>query len=380
VARSAVLSSNEPGSDHRAEEAGSRQGRGGGDLWARFFAVRPILALAILTPGLPEYLSTSSSLLSLAVNPAFFFLQLAVNLGQYTGGALLIREAMVRWGRGWASVFLLAAAYGITEEGLGDSTLFNSAHGADGVLGSYGRFAGVNWVWSAGVLLFHVVYSIGLPILLLALAVPSTRGRSLIGRRGIVVCFLSVAAATLLENRIVFASYGFFLGAPLLVASLVVIAVLVLAARLIPRGTLLPFPGPALATPAAVGALGFAVFPIAFLLEYGGPIVHAPAVLIIAIELVVFATLFALLWRGLGGSGNEYLLVNLAFGFVLWQCVFGFLLTLGLPYTLPLIVVAVWFFVRLRRQYSVPPTPPPGAAGEWGSGGAGPASSEARRC
>ncbi|HYA11047.1 MAG TPA: hypothetical protein VEH10_05200, partial [Thermoplasmata archaeon] len=142
---------------------------------------RPILCLALLTPGIPEYLSSSSPLLNLVVNPGWFFLGLAINVGQYTAGALLIREALIRWRKGPATGLLLALAYGITEEGLGDNTLFNSTHGADGVLGHFGRFAGVNWVWACGVLAFHVVFSIGLPIVLLGLALPSTRGRSLLG-------------------------------------------------------------------------------------------------------------------------------------------------------------------------------------------------------
>jgi hypothetical protein len=82
-------------------------------------------------------------------------------------------------------VFLLGAAYGVTEEGLGDNTLFNSTHGADGVLGVYGHFLGVNWVWATGVLAFHVAVSIGLALLLLGLALPETRGKSLLTPSGV---------------------------------------------------------------------------------------------------------------------------------------------------------------------------------------------------
>ena len=194
----------------------------------------PIVCLALLTPGLPEYLSTSSPVLNLAVNPLWFFLQLLINVGQYTAGALLVREAVLRWHKGWGTVFLLGLAYGITEEGLGDNTLFNSNHGADGVLGSFGRFAGVNWVWAVGVLAFHVIYSIGLPILLLGLALPRTRGRSLVGRRGILVALFSLAGATALETVIVYGSFHFWMGTPLLVGSLVAIAVLVILAHGVP--------------------------------------------------------------------------------------------------------------------------------------------------
>ena len=33
-----------------------------------------------------------------------------------------------------------------------------------GIFGSYGRLAGVNWVWAAGLTIYHAIYSIGLPI------------------------------------------------------------------------------------------------------------------------------------------------------------------------------------------------------------------------
>lgn len=317
-----------------------------------YFRSHPILCLALLTPGLPEYLSTSSPILNLAVNPAWFFLGLVINVGQYTAGALLIREAVLRWHKGWGSVFLLGLAYGITEEGLGDNTLFNSNHGADGVLGSFGRFAGVNWVWSTGVLAFHVIYSIGLPILLLGLALPNTRGRSLVGRRGILVALLSLTASTSLETVIVYGSFGFWMGIPLLVGSLVAITVLVDLARRAPADLWRPSRERPTLTPRTVGVIGFVVFPFLFLLEYWVPFFGVPAVEIIAAEILFLACLLEVFRRGVGRARNEYLLVSLALGFVIWQSAFGILLTIGLPYNLPLVLVAIWYFLRLRRRYA----------------------------
>jgi hypothetical protein len=312
----------------------------------------PILCLAILTPGIPEYLSTSSPVLSVVTNPVFFPIQLAVNLAQYTAGALLVREAVIRWGKGWGSVLLLGFAYGITEEGLGDNTLFNSTHGTDGLLGWFGRFAGVNWVWATAVLAYHVIYSIGLPILLLGLALPRTRGRSLLGRRGIVVALILVATSTAVEMLFVYELDHFWLGVPLFLGSLLAIALLTFAAYRAGPRFLSPRPGPATLRAWQVGAVGFIFFPIAFLLEYGFIGTRAPPALLIGAELVAFAILFEAIRRGIGRPADDYLLVNLAFGFVVWLAIFGLLLTLGLPYTLPLIAVAIVFFVRLRRAYS----------------------------
>jgi len=334
------------------------------DRFLGFFRAHPILCLALLTPGIPEYLSTSSPVLALVTNPAFFFLQIAINVGQYTAGALLVREAILRWNKGWGSVFLLGFAYGITEEGLGDNTLFNSAHGSDGVLGAFGRFDGVNWVWSTAVLAFHVIYSIGLPILLLGLALPATRGRPLVGRRGIGVALATLIASTATEAVIVFGEFHFWMGPYLLTGCLVAIALLVLLAYRLPRGAWTPATEQPSVGAWEVGLIGFAFFPIAFVLEYGFTSTPVPPAAIILVEVVVFAMLLERLRCGIGRSGNEYLLVNLAFGFVLWQAVFGLLLTLGLPYTLPLVVIALFFFRRLRRAYapSTPgaaPVPPP---------------------
>src|SRR5260370_32660281 len=79
----------------------------------RFFKSHPLLFLLFLTPGIPEYLSTSSQLTLLVISPLLFFGLLLANLGLYCSCVILIREAMVRWKKGWASVFLLVVAYGI---------------------------------------------------------------------------------------------------------------------------------------------------------------------------------------------------------------------------------------------------------------------------
>jgi len=336
---------------------------GGGFLG--FLRSHPILCLAILTPGIPEYLSTSSSLLSIVVNPAWFVIQMSINVAQYTAGALLIREAILRWHKGWGSLFLLGLAYGITEEGLGDNTLFNSNHGADGFLGWFGRFDGVNWVWTTGVLSFHVVYSIGLPILLLGLALPQTQGRSLLARRGVATCFTSLIVATSLEAVIVYRAFHFWMGFALLSGSIVAIAVLVVAAYLLPHNAWRPATVLAKLSPLAAGSCGFLVFPVLFLLEYVVPATGAPPALIIALEVGSLTAMLEAVRRTVGRGRKEYVLVNLAYGFVLWQAVFGILLTLGIPYTLPLVGLAVWFFMRLRRAYAPRPSPvpPEGARG-----------------
>jgi hypothetical protein len=42
-------------------------------------------------------------------------------------------------------------------------------------LGSYARVLGVNWIWSLDLIIFHAVYSIALPNLLVDLLFPRAR-------------------------------------------------------------------------------------------------------------------------------------------------------------------------------------------------------------
>ncbi|HZD12882.1 MAG TPA: hypothetical protein VE177_05115, partial [Candidatus Binatus sp.] len=94
-----------------------------------FIRSHPILLLILLSPGIPEYLSGSSPWSLLILNPILFGIFVSLNIGLYTMGVILIREAVLRWHKGWASIFALGVAYGIVEEGLALQTLFNSNAG-----------------------------------------------------------------------------------------------------------------------------------------------------------------------------------------------------------------------------------------------------------
>jgi hypothetical protein len=114
--------------------------------------IPPAWFLFFFAPLTVEYVSGSSPYL----NP---FVLLG-NLLLYGAGTILIRELKVRWRKGWLAVFILAVAYVVAEEGLMLNTLF------DPTKNTAGRLWGVNWVWTAGMLVVHSLVSIFMPILL----------------------------------------------------------------------------------------------------------------------------------------------------------------------------------------------------------------------
>ncbi len=148
----------------------------------------PVLALLLLAPTIPELLTGSTPVSELAYDPLQFAISFAGIVGLYGTGALLIREFAVYYRKGWASILLLGAAYGIAEEGLAVHTFFEPAGLAPvDALGAYGHAFGVNWLWALGLTGFHAVYSIALPILLVQLFYPQVRDARWLDRGAVAV-------------------------------------------------------------------------------------------------------------------------------------------------------------------------------------------------
>jgi hypothetical protein len=110
----------------------------------------------------------------------------------YGGGAVLIRELVRRRRTGWVGIALLGAAYAIVEEGFAVQSFFNPMLFRAGELG--GRALGVNWVWTEWTIGYHVVWSVGIPILLAELLFPARRNESWLPVRGTVGIGLLYAA------------------------------------------------------------------------------------------------------------------------------------------------------------------------------------------
>jgi hypothetical protein len=266
----------------------------------------PALTLFFLAPMFAELLSGSAP-------PVEFFkpFSLLILTALYGSGAVLIRELRVCWGKGWLTTFVLGAAYGIVEEGLMIKSFFDPNWMDLGPLGSYGRWAGINWVWSLQLTIFHAVFSIAIPILLVELLFPSRRDNPWIGRRGMFGLSFLLLADVL---------FGFFAlttyRPPLMTYLLTIVAVIVLflIARRMPVRWAKPRPG-RVPRPLWFALLGFCATLVFFVIQWLPPEIGVPVsfTLLAAVALVVIVAWTAQ-WMSRGGAWTDKHLLALAGG------------------------------------------------------------------
>jgi len=160
----------------------------------------PVVILFVLAPMIGELLSGSSP-------PAEFFNPVAFLLlaSLYGSGAIVVRELRVGWNKDFRAILLLGAAYGIIEEGLMVKSFFDPNWMDLGILGSFGRWAGVNWVWAEMLTTYHAVFSTAIPIVLVELAYPERRDERWTGDRSF-KCFVALL--------VVVTAIGFFFLTP----------------------------------------------------------------------------------------------------------------------------------------------------------------------
>jgi hypothetical protein len=111
---------------------------------------------------------------------------LAANVGLYGCGSILIRETAIKWRKRWAGILLLGGAYAVGEEGFAAKTMTDPVGSPVGNQ-IYNHFAGINWVPLVSLTLFHSVFSIGVPLILLELLAPETKNKRLTGKIGLSV-------------------------------------------------------------------------------------------------------------------------------------------------------------------------------------------------
>ena len=128
--------------------------------------------LVVLTPVVAE--------LALGTTPITLAWLVILWIPVYGAGVLLIRELVCRAGRGWASLILLGFAYEIVEDGIGlqaltSPHLYNAAHWGLRVLGLNLPY----WEFNA---VYHVVFTVLIPITLTNLVFPAHRARPYLTR------------------------------------------------------------------------------------------------------------------------------------------------------------------------------------------------------
>ena len=261
----------------------------------------PVLALLLLAPSIPELLTGSTPITTLVLNPPAFAISFAGDVALYGTGALLIREFAVAYRKGWASILLLGAAYGIAEEGFAVHTFFETSGSPVGALGSYGHLWGVNWLWALGLTVFHATYSIALPILLSQLWFPEVKEVRWLDRGSItlvagVYVFVVALFSMVVGHGPTPAALAFFLA---------VVALLLALAVVLPADLLSVRPGPPSIGALGLGLAGTLEFDAWILVIVCAGLRGVPAGVGGALVIVLYLAVLALILRRVGAQDLE---------------------------------------------------------------------------
>lgn len=189
----------------------------------------PAIFLFFLAPTLGELVSSSSPPLEF-----FNFFGVTVQPLLYGLGAIIVRELTFRWNKGWPTILILGAAYGIVEEGLACKSFFNAHWGDLGNLGVYGRAFGVNWVWTSQLTIYHMLFSIFTPIILTYLIFPTQKSTQWLPPRAFKwACGVFTVNVVLLFG-IMMPPHIYYPPIPHVIITLIVVFLLGLLARRIP--------------------------------------------------------------------------------------------------------------------------------------------------
>lgn len=206
----------------------------------------PPLVLFFLAPVIGELLSGYTPPSEFFTPLPFFSLAVL-----YGGGVLLIREITVRKGWGWYSTILLGVAFVIIKEGLIRKSFYDPSWQDIGILGYYGRWAGINWIWGIELTIYLAFVGVAVPILLAELAFPSVRWEAWLGSGTITLVIVGFVGSVVFGG--IFLS-EYRVGAGNYLLALVSIVVMVLAAWRLAR---LKWPRPAVVTASARNPLWF---------------------------------------------------------------------------------------------------------------------------
>ena len=229
-----------------------------------------------------------------------------------------------------------------------------------GAAGTYGHSLGVNWVWVPMVMLIHMVFSIGIPILLFGLALPEFRRKSLLSGRGVAIVIAILALDIAVLMTFVSRLLHFWMGDEVLAGALIAVAGLCAFAYVLPKDLVRPLREThryGLVTFAAAGSIFYVGFLVlAAALEYW----RVP-VLAVTLTIPLYAGLLLVgVLRGLGSIHPERPLLALTGGLLLPIAVIGLISQITLPFVVVEDVLLLFLLRHLFRKY---PSPVPW----WGS-------------
>lgn len=283
--------------------------------------IPPRLTLLLLAPVLGELVSAHQTPLEF-LNPLNF---LILSL-PYGCGALVCRELVVRWNKGWPSLLALGLAYGIFEEGIVVYSLFDPNWSELGLLAHYGFAGGVNWTWAALTMHFHSLISIGSSVVLTEIIYSDRRHERWLGSKALAACFVGLllwipvmGLIMILDMGRPFPPWGWY------ALSWLAVGILIFIARRLPRR---PFvakrqsvPGPAFFL-----LLGLTNMTVFFLTVFMTPEYGFPPLTLTVLWLAVFDAASAwiiLRWSGYGHSWDDRhrlaLIVGML-GFIIYFC------------------------------------------------------------
>jgi hypothetical protein len=325
--------------------------------------IKPWVALFLLAPAFGEVTCGNTPPAKFGDVVGLVFMTIL-----YGGGALLIREAVVRWNKGWGTLLLLGAAYGVLEEGLLCKSFFDPRWPGIEQLGVYGRAGGVNWIWSYSLTIYHAVYSIGFSILVAEMFYPAAAKQRWIKNWAVPVLAALIAVETALGWA--FMPAGKTPYRPGVVLGLGGLGAMVLF-MVVGWAMRKPKPRPPrrlkpIAVFAATGFLGPVVF---FICMFSGPsTVLSPWVYLPLIAVIQAGYTAWLVW--LTGAGRDWDVrrkVALMTGVVSSMMVLGLLIDLGKGFVLGMPIVAaaelvlMVFLARAAREWRGVPPPLPQA-------------------
>jgi hypothetical protein len=190
-------------------------------------------AALFFLPAVSVELLTGNTRLSTYFSPILFII---LNI-TYGGALLLIRETVVRWGKGFPSILMFALGYGMLNEALSTKGFFDPHFYSvvSDKLEGFGRVYGINVPWALNMTVVHAVFSILVPYLIVTTLFP---GRERwIGNKLYVALLLALVADTVFSFNVIAlppSHYHYHEGPGPLLLIMALLAAIILAAWKMP--------------------------------------------------------------------------------------------------------------------------------------------------